>query len=103
MLYEARLKAQRDEYSRIRGAREEGLEEGLDKGRKEGLEEGREEGLDKGRKEGLEEGEVNATRRIVLEMGNKGLDIGMIAAVTRLREGEVKGILKEGKEGAGNK
>jgi DNA-binding NarL/FixJ family response regulator len=27
MIYEARLKAQRDEYSRIRGAREEGRKE----------------------------------------------------------------------------
>jgi predicted transposase/invertase (TIGR01784 family) len=40
MLYEARLKAQRDEYSRIRGAREEGLEEGREEGRKEGLDKG---------------------------------------------------------------
>jgi predicted transposase/invertase (TIGR01784 family) len=31
MIYEARLKAQRDEYSRIQGARREGLEEGLEK------------------------------------------------------------------------
>jgi predicted transposase/invertase (TIGR01784 family) len=28
MLYEARLKAQRDEYSRIQGARQEGRQEG---------------------------------------------------------------------------
>jgi flagellar biosynthesis/type III secretory pathway protein FliH len=55
MLYEARLKAQRDEYSRIQGAlrkgREEGWEEGRGEGREEGLEKGREEGLEKGREE----------------------------------------------------
>jgi predicted transposase/invertase (TIGR01784 family) len=32
MLYEARLKAQRDEYSRIQGAHQKGLEKGLEKG-----------------------------------------------------------------------
>jgi hypothetical protein len=32
MIYEARLKAQRDEYSRMRGARQAGLTEGLGKG-----------------------------------------------------------------------
>jgi predicted transposase/invertase (TIGR01784 family) len=35
MIYEARLKAQRDEYSRIRGARQEGREEGREEGRQE--------------------------------------------------------------------
>jgi predicted transposase/invertase (TIGR01784 family) len=51
MIYEARLKAQRDEYSRIQGALRKGREEGLEKGREEGLEKGREEGLEKGREE----------------------------------------------------
>jgi predicted transposase/invertase (TIGR01784 family) len=51
MIYEARLKAQRDEYSRLQGARQEGLEEGLEEGRQEGLEEGLEKGLEKGRQE----------------------------------------------------
>jgi predicted transposase/invertase (TIGR01784 family) len=35
MLYEARLKAWRDEQSRLQGARNEGLEAGLEEGRKE--------------------------------------------------------------------
>jgi hypothetical protein len=47
MIYEARLKAQRDDYSRMRGAREEGA--------------------------------LNATRKIVFEMGKNGLDIKTIA------------------------
>jgi flagellar biosynthesis/type III secretory pathway protein FliH len=37
MLYEARLKAQRDEYSRIQGAHQEGLVKGLEKGLVKGL------------------------------------------------------------------
>jgi predicted transposase/invertase (TIGR01784 family) len=36
MIYEARLKAQRDEYSRIRGALQKGLEQGHKEGRTEG-------------------------------------------------------------------
>jgi predicted transposase/invertase (TIGR01784 family) len=43
MIYEARLKAQRDEYSRVQGARKEGLEEGLEQGLEQGLERGRQE------------------------------------------------------------
>jgi predicted transposase/invertase (TIGR01784 family) len=39
MLYEARIKAQRDEYSRIQGALREGRREGMEKGRKEGSKE----------------------------------------------------------------
>jgi predicted transposase/invertase (TIGR01784 family) len=35
MVYEARIKAQRDEYARIQGARERGREEGMERGRRE--------------------------------------------------------------------
>jgi predicted transposase/invertase (TIGR01784 family) len=41
MVYEARLKARRDEYSRIQGARLEGRLEGEQKGRLEGEQTGR--------------------------------------------------------------
>jgi predicted transposase/invertase (TIGR01784 family) len=72
MIYEARLKAQRDDYSRMRGVREEG------------------------REEGRKDGALNATRKIVHEMGKNGLDIKTIAAVTHLSEQEINGLLKEG-------
>jgi predicted transposase/invertase (TIGR01784 family) len=71
MIYEARLKAQRDDYSRMNGA------------------------LQKGIRKGREEGELNATRRIVLEMSKKGLDIKTIAAVTHVSEQQINDILKE--------
>jgi flagellar biosynthesis/type III secretory pathway protein FliH len=45
-----------DENSRLRTARNDGLEEGLAAGRKEGLAAGRKEGLAAGRKEGLAAG-----------------------------------------------
>jgi predicted transposase/invertase (TIGR01784 family) len=68
MIYEARLKARRDEYSRIQGAR----------------------------REGREEGEAKATKKIILEMDKNGMAIKDIAAITRLSEQEVNSILKEG-------
>jgi predicted transposase/invertase (TIGR01784 family) len=68
MIYEARLKAQRDEYSRMQGARQEGREEG----------------------------EAKAKRNIILEMGKNEMSIKAIAAITHLSEQEVNGILKEG-------
>jgi predicted transposase/invertase (TIGR01784 family) len=40
MIYEARLKAQRDDYSRIQGARREGREEGRFEVAKNALDEG---------------------------------------------------------------
>jgi flagellar biosynthesis/type III secretory pathway protein FliH len=44
-------KAERDEISRINGARREGLEKGLEKGLQKGLQKGLREGLQKGRLE----------------------------------------------------
>jgi predicted transposase/invertase (TIGR01784 family) len=78
MVYEARLKAQRDEYSRVQGA----------------LREGREEGLKEGRNEGLKEGEAEATRNIIREMGRNGMDVKAIAVITHKSEGDINSILK---------
>jgi predicted transposase/invertase (TIGR01784 family) len=65
MIYEARLKAQRDEYSRIQGA--------LRTGREEGREEEREE--------------------VILRMAEHGMAVKDIAAIVHLSEPEVDGIL----------
>jgi predicted transposase/invertase (TIGR01784 family) len=65
MIYEARLKAQRDEYSRIQGALQEGRQEG----------------------------EADTIRKITLEMNKYGMDARTIAAITHLSEGEVGAIL----------
>jgi predicted transposase/invertase (TIGR01784 family) len=77
MVYEARIKAQKDEYSRIQGARRDGREEGWKDGRTEGRTEGRQE--------------------VILQMAGYGMDIKAIAAVTRLSEGEISDIVKEKK------
>jgi predicted transposase/invertase (TIGR01784 family) len=69
-LYEARLKAQRDEESRMRKALQDGFEkgreEGREAGREEGRQEGREEGREEGRSEGLQDG-VRAGRILLLQ------------------------------------
>lgn len=56
VLYEFRLKAERDEIARTEQAMRDGQEQGLAKGREKGLAEGREKGLAEGREEGLAEG-----------------------------------------------
>jgi predicted transposase/invertase (TIGR01784 family) len=112
ILYEARLKAQRDEYSRMQGAlregeqkgeakglkkgREEGRVEGRKEGRVEGLKEGLEKGEAKGLKKGLEKGEAKATRRMIFELAKKRMGINDIVAITHLSEQEVSRILEEG-------
>jgi predicted transposase/invertase (TIGR01784 family) len=83
-IYEARLKAQRDDYSRMRGAHREGLEEG------------RREGLVEGEAKGRREGRAETTGKIILEMGKSGMGVKDIAAITHLSEQEVSSILKQG-------
>ncbi|MDR3313896.1 MAG: Rpn family recombination-promoting nuclease/putative transposase [Oscillospiraceae bacterium] len=65
LLAEARLKAQRDEYSRVTGARKEGLEQGLEQG----------------------------TARLVRNMSRRGLDAAAIADFTDLTLAQVEGYL----------
>ncbi|MDR1180136.1 MAG: PD-(D/E)XK nuclease family transposase, partial [Spirochaetales bacterium] len=82
MIYEARLKAQRDEYSRIQGARREGREEGWQEGREEGQQEGRQE----------------ERQEIILQMAEHGISIKDIAAIAHVSEQEISGILKAGND-----
>jgi predicted transposase/invertase (TIGR01784 family) len=71
MIYEARLKAQRDEYSRIQGA----LREGREKGWKEGQEEGRRERLG-----------------IAVKMKKRGIPIDQIAEDTGFSLEEISAL-----------
>jgi predicted transposase/invertase (TIGR01784 family) len=78
IIYEARLKAQRDDYSRMNGAHQKGLHEGLEKG------------LEKGREEGREEGQ----KEIILRMVEHGMTNKDIADVTHLSEQQINNILR---------
>jgi predicted transposase YdaD len=60
-----------DENSRLRTARNDGLEEGLATGREEGRAEGRKEGLAAGRKEGRAEGRVEGAQQKLLQLVRK--------------------------------
>jgi predicted transposase YdaD len=85
MVYEVRIKAQRDEYARMQGALEEGRQEGWEEGRQEGREEGLQEGMEKGHQEGSKE---RATG-IVRNLKNFGMPVEQIAMMTGLSPEEI--------------
>ncbi len=58
VLYNARLKFQRDEEARVLKAREDGLREGRQEGRQEGIREGEVKGRQEGRQEGFLAGRI---------------------------------------------
>jgi predicted transposase/invertase (TIGR01784 family) len=68
MMYDQRLKAQRDYQWGLDSARQKGWEEGMEKGREEGMEKGREEGMEKGREKGREEGAAIGKIQILQEI-----------------------------------
>jgi predicted transposase/invertase (TIGR01784 family) len=74
MIYEARLKAQRDEYSRIQGALRTGREEGREEGRENGREEEREEAVKKLFRYGMNPEQVSQALQLPPEMVRQYLD-----------------------------
>jgi predicted transposase YdaD len=84
MIYEARLKAQRDEYSRIQGARREGLDEGRREGLDEGRREGQREGRREGRREGQREGELKGRQEVARNLKRMGIPVEHITQGTGL-------------------
>ncbi|MDR3314330.1 MAG: Rpn family recombination-promoting nuclease/putative transposase [Oscillospiraceae bacterium] len=81
MLYDARVKAWRDEQSRLGGARRDGLAEGRAEGRMEGRMEGRTEGRTEGRAE------------IIRLMFADGTDAPTIAKTLHMEEARVAELL----------
>ena len=67
---------------------EEGIEEGIKRGRQEGREEGIEQGIKRGRQEGEYQAKL-ATAQNLLEMG---LSIEQIAKATGLTESEIRSL-----------
>jgi predicted transposase/invertase (TIGR01784 family) len=72
MIYEARLKAQRDEYSRMQGA----IQEGEKKGREEGEKEGRKE----------------RTNEVARSLKSLGIPVETIARSTGLSPDEIAAL-----------
>ena len=85
------------ETQRIEG-RDEGLEEGLEKGRAEGRKEGLEKGRAEGEAIGLEKGRAEnkiKEEQVVINSHRAGIPIETIAAITNLTVEQVIEILKE--------
>ncbi len=77
-------------------AHQNGLAEGIEKGRKKGLEEGIAEGIEKGRKKGLEEGIAEG-----IEKGRKkGLEEGIAEGIEKGRKKGLEEGIAEGKKEA---
>jgi predicted transposase/invertase (TIGR01784 family) len=73
MIYEARVKQQRDELSRINGARREGIAEGMAKGMERGIE------------QGIEQGQA----RLIKVMLANGTDIKTVSRITGINQIEI--------------
>ena len=90
-------KKQFDDLSSIAKAHDDGLIEGLEKGRTEGKEEGLAEGLEKGRtegkKEGFAEGEHNAKIETARNFLRLGLSVEQVSKGTGLTIEEIKKLL----------
>ncbi len=82
-IYEANLKALRDERSRLKTAINQGRAIGFVEGRIEGRTEGRVEGLIEGRLEGLLEGQIAESRTMLLKLGQ--LQMGPLTPQQRQR------------------
>ena len=72
----------------MKKGREEGIEEGLIKGREEGIE----EGLKKGREEGIEEGLKKGVIQTARNLKACNVDIETIKATTGLSSEEIEGL-----------
>nr|VFK55779.1 MAG: RadC-like JAB domain-containing protein [Candidatus Kentron sp. TUN]VFK60122.1 MAG: RadC-like JAB domain-containing protein [Candidatus Kentron sp. TUN]VFK69555.1 MAG: RadC-like JAB domain-containing protein [Candidatus Kentron sp. TUN] len=94
---EARLRAEAVRVAREEGEREGegiGMRKGLREGRKEGREMGREEGLQEGKKKGEEKGRKKERIEVARAALAEGMEIGMVARISGLAEGEVGKLVK---------
>ena len=92
--YEASVKAYRDIVNAVNTARDEGMEkgkqEGLQEGLKKGMEKGLQEGLLKGKQEGLQEGMEKGKQEVARTMKVKGMDMSTIQMLTGLDAEEIQ-------------
>lgn len=65
-----------------------GLNEGIQKGIEQGIQQGVEQGVEKG----IEQGEEQATRKHIISMLKKGLDIGLVSEITGVSQEKIQEI-----------
>jgi predicted transposase/invertase (TIGR01784 family) len=95
--YEQRKDGIRSVNTLIEGGRQEGLAEGLKKGKAEGeaigMEKGKAEGRAEGEAIGMEKGEAEAMIKVVLKSHRAGFPIETIADITGFTENEITEII----------
>jgi predicted transposase/invertase (TIGR01784 family) len=84
MLFDRRLKTQRDIEANIRYAADEGREMGRAEGIQLGLKKGKKEGLVEGKKEGLVEGKNQEKLLIARKLLQTGIPLSEVAEITGL-------------------
>lgn len=83
--------AMHEEASRMRCAREEGLEKGMKEGLKKGIKEGRIEGVNEGIAQGISNEKVETAKRLL----KNNYDVSLIELATGLSISEIKKIKEE--------
>ncbi|MGX5576569.1 Rpn family recombination-promoting nuclease/putative transposase, partial [Bacillus toyonensis] len=87
LAYEAREKVLFDEQAKLAHAREVGIEEGMEKGKKVGKEEGIQEGMEKGK--------LAEREQLIRGMHKNGMDIEDIAKFTNMELSDIRHILEQ--------
>lgn len=80
MIYNARLKEQRDQMAWMDEAEAKGLEQGLQKGIQEGLQQGIQQGIERGR----DEGEKAKATEVAHRLRERGFSVAEVAEITGL-------------------
>ncbi|HGJ5856720.1 Rpn family recombination-promoting nuclease/putative transposase, partial [Arsenophonus nasoniae] len=75
--------------------RQEGLQEGLQRGKLEGMQIGEQKGVQKGKLEGIQEGEKQASMKIARQMLESGMDRQSVMKFTGLTDTEMSTLFKD--------
>ncbi len=82
--YEHDMMTEKDYYSILNTYRDEGIQEGIAKGKEEGKAEGVKEGFEKGRADGI----ITVAKKMI----DSGMDADYIASVTGLSSAQIKNL-----------
>ena len=95
LLAESREKARRDFEDRYDGAYQDGIREGVLKGKREGIQEGKREGIQEGKQEGVREGKIAIAQNALREK----IPVDVIARLTGLSLAEIERLAGESSHG----
>ncbi|MCL2088137.1 MAG: Rpn family recombination-promoting nuclease/putative transposase [Oscillospiraceae bacterium] len=95
MLYESRIKMERDIYSITKGKEDAAEKRGMERGMERGLHQGRNEGLQQGRNEGIQQGMTAGKIAIAQNLLAMNIPIDKIAIATKLTPEEIEQLRSE--------